>query len=79
MLVKKAKWIMCVDFTNMNKFWPKDSFSIPYINLIVDSTTGHRMLSFMDAYSGYNKICKNPDDKEKKSFITEMGLLTRCW
>jgi len=31
------------------------------------------MLSFMDAFSGYNQIMMNPDDQEKTSFITERG------
>ena len=33
-LVKKAngKWRMCVDFTNLNKAYPKDSFPLPRID-----------------------------------------------
>lgn len=55
-MVKKSngKWRMCVDFTDLNKACPKDSFSLPWIDLLVDSTTGHKLLSFMDAFSGYN-------------------------
>ena len=42
-LVKKAneKWRMCVDFTDLNKACPKDSFPLPRIDQLVDSTTGH--------------------------------------
>lgn len=41
-LVKKPnrKWRMCVDFTNLNKAYPKDSFLLPRIDQLVDSTTG---------------------------------------
>jgi len=55
---KKAngKWIMCVDFTYLNKTYPKDSCSLWQINLLVDSTAGHQLLSFMDAFSEYNQI-----------------------
>ena len=55
-LVKKAngKWRMCVDFTNLNKACPKDSFPLPRIDQLVDSITGHKLLTFMDAFSGYN-------------------------
>ncbi|KAF5465229.1 hypothetical protein F2P56_015254 [Juglans regia] len=75
-LVKKAsgKWRMRVDFTDLNKSCPKDIFPLPRIDLIVDSTTGHPLLSFMDAYSGYNQIRMNPDDEEKIAFVTDRGL-----
>ena len=71
-LVKKAngKWRLCIDFTNINRACPKDSFPLPRINLIVDATAGHELLSFMDAFSGYNQISMDPDDQEKTSFIT---------
>ena len=57
-MVKKSngKWRMCVDFTDMNKACPKDSFPLPRIDQLVDSTAGHKLLSFMDAFSGYNQI-----------------------
>ena len=32
---------------------------------IVDSTAGHELLVFMDAFSGYNQINMDPDDQEK--------------
>ena len=53
-LVKKAngKWRLCIDFTDINKACPKDSFPLPRIDLIVDVTAGHELLSFMDAFSG---------------------------
>jgi len=55
-LVKKSngKWRMCVDITDLNKACPKDSFPLPRIDLLVDSMSGHELLSFMDAFSGYN-------------------------
>ena len=63
-LVKKAngKWRLCIDFTDINKACPKDSFPLPRIDLIVDATAGHKLLSFMDAFSGYNQISMDPDD-----------------
>ena len=57
-MVKKAngKWRMGVDFTNLNKACPKDSYPLPRIDQLVDLTAGHRLLSFMDTFSGYNQI-----------------------
>ena len=56
-MVKKAngKWRMGVDFTNLNKACPKDSYPLPRIDQLVDLTTGHKLLSFVDTFSGYNK------------------------
>ncbi|XP_074351431.1 uncharacterized protein LOC141690538 [Apium graveolens] len=53
-LVKKpnGKWRTCVDFIDLNKACPKDSFPLPRIDQLVDATVGHALLSFMDAYSG---------------------------
>jgi hypothetical protein len=75
-LVKKSsgKWRMCIDFTNLNKACPKDSFTLPRIDMLVDSTSGHRLLSFMDAFSGYNQIRMHPTDQEKTAFITDQGI-----
>ena len=76
-MVKKAngKWRMCVDFTDLNKACPKDSFPLPHINQLVDSTIGHQLLSFMDAFLGYIQIKMNEVDQGKTSFITCQGLL----
>ena len=75
-MVKKdtGKWQMCVDFTDLNKACPKDSFPLPRIDQLVDSTAGHKLLTFMDAFSGYNQIVMDESDQEKTSFITSRGL-----
>ena len=57
-MVKKAnrKWRMCVDFTDLNKACPKDSYPLPRVDVLVDSMAQHQLLSFMDTFSGYNQI-----------------------
>ena len=71
-LVKKAngKWRMCVDFMDLNKACPKDSFLLLRIDQLVDSIAGHKLLMFMDAFSGYNQIKMAEEDQEKTAFIT---------
>ena len=51
-MVKKAngKWRMCVDYIDLNKACLKDSYPLPRIDQLVDSTAGHQLLSFMDAF-----------------------------
>ncbi|XP_074365798.1 uncharacterized protein LOC141706838 [Apium graveolens] len=55
-LVKKpnGKWRMCVDYTSLNAACPKDSYPLLNIDQLIDATSGHTMLSFMDAFLGYN-------------------------
>ena len=75
-MVKKAigKWRMYVDFTNHNRACLKNSYPLPRIDTLVDSTVRHQLLSFMDAFSGYNQIKLNETDQEKTSFVTSQGL-----
>ena len=65
---------MCVDFIDLNKAYPKDNYPLPRINQQVDSTAGHKLLSFMDAFSGYNQIRMDEVDQEKTFFVTSQGL-----
>jgi len=55
-LVKRAngKWRMCVDFTDLNKACPKESYPLPSIDVLMGSGSGCRLISFLDAFSGYN-------------------------
>ena len=75
-MVKKAngKWRMCVDFTNLNKACPKDSFPLPSIDRLVDASASHHVLSFMDVFSEYNQIIMDLANQEKTVFITKEGL-----
>ena len=74
---KDGKVRVCVDFRDLNKASPKDDFPFPHIDMLVDSMTGHSMLSFMDGFFGYSKVLMAPEDMEKTSFITEWG--TYCY
>lgn len=67
---KERKWRVCVDYTNLNDACPKDSFPLPQIDHIVDATSGHEVLSFLDAFSVYHQIPMAPEDEEKTAFIT---------
>lgn len=75
-LVKKAsrKWRMYVDFTNMNSACPKDSFPLSRIDQLIYSTARHKLLTFMDAYLGYNQIKTSEEDQENATFVTSQRL-----
>lgn len=72
-MVRKAsgKWRMCTDFTDLNKACPKDSYPLPNIDDLVDGASGYRILSLLDAYSGYNQIRMHPLDEDKTAFMTD--------
>jgi hypothetical protein len=74
-LVKKKnnKWGMCVDYTSLNKSFPKDPFPLPHIDQVVDSTAGCETLCLLDAYSGYHQIAMCIVDQLATSFITLFG------
>ncbi|XP_012846839.1 PREDICTED: uncharacterized protein LOC105966805 [Erythranthe guttata] len=69
-----GKWRLCVDFTDLIKAWPKDPFPLPRIDQLIDSTLGCELLSFLDAYQGYNQILFAREDQERASFITDQGI-----
>lgn len=50
----ERKWRMCVDYTDLNKACPKDSYPPPSIDGLVDAGFNFKFSSFMDVYSGYN-------------------------
>ena len=67
-------WRTCIDFSDLNKACPKDCFPLPNIDQMVDATAGYELLSFMDAYSGYNQIFRHVADQEHTSFRTDKGV-----
>ena len=75
-MVKKAstKWRMCVDLIDLNKAYLKDSYPLLQVDVLVDSTAQHQLLSFMDVFSGYNQIRMDEADQKKTLFVTSQGL-----
>jgi hypothetical protein len=65
---------ICIDYTDLNKHCPKDSFPLPRIDQVVDSTANSVLLCFLDCYSGYHHIALHPDDADKTTFITPHGI-----
>lgn len=62
---------MCVDFIDLNKACPIDSYPLSTIDRLVDSSASHKVLSFMDTFLGYNHILMDPAKHEQTSFNIE--------
>ena len=54
---------------DLNEACSKDSFPLPPINQIVDASTKHEILSFLNAFSRYHQIPMHPPNVEKTTFI----------
>lgn len=68
------KWRLCMDFMDLTKACPKDPYPLSLIDLLVDSTVGHELLRFMNAYSVYNQIKMYELDMEATSFVVDRGM-----
>ena len=53
---KNGKWQVCIDFTDLNKAYPKDPFPLLWIDQLVEATISHPRMSFLDAFQGYHQI-----------------------
>jgi hypothetical protein len=60
---------VCIDFRDLNKATPKDEYSMPIADFLVNSASGHRLLSFLDGNAGYNQIFMAEEDISKTAFI----------
>jgi hypothetical protein len=65
---------MSIDYTSLNKAYPKDAYPLPRICQIVDSTSSCELLSFLNAYADYHQISLTIDDEEKTLFIIPFGI-----
>lgn len=70
--IEEEEWQIqyCIHFRDLNKACSKDEFPLPNIDMLVDTTTGHSMFSFVDRFSSYNQIKIDPSDTKKTTFRT---------
>jgi hypothetical protein len=59
---------ICVDFRNLNQATPKDEYPMPIADLLINSATGNKMISFLDGNVGYNQIFMVKEDVSKTTF-----------
>ena len=62
-----------MDFTDLNKSCPKNSFPMPRIDQLMDATMGYPRMSFLDAFQAYHQISLALDDQERTAFVTPIG------
>jgi hypothetical protein len=57
-----------VDFRNLNRATPKDEYPMHVADLLVDSASGNKVISFLDGNAGYNHIFMVKEDVSKTAF-----------
>jgi hypothetical protein len=59
---------ICVDFRNLKRATPKDEYSMPVTDLLIDSVSGDKVISFLDGNVGCNQIFMVKEDVSKTAF-----------
>jgi hypothetical protein len=47
---------VCVDFCNLNQSTPKDEYAMPVADILINSASGNKVVSFLNRNAGYNQI-----------------------
>jgi len=53
---KEDKIKVCVDFRELSRINPKDNFSLPHLDMLINNASRSFIYSFMDGCFCYNKI-----------------------
>jgi hypothetical protein len=59
---------ICVDFRNLNQATLKDEYPMPVADLLIDSASGNKVISFLDGNASYNQIFMTKEDVSKTMF-----------
>jgi hypothetical protein len=60
-------WV-CIDFCNLNKATPKDEYPLPIADMLINNSSGHRIIRFLNGNVGYNQIFMAEDDMSRMAF-----------
>ena len=71
---KNGQLHIYVDSHDLNYACLKDAFPLPVTELVIDATTSHEALSFIDCTTGYNHIQMALADQEATVFRTLNGI-----
>jgi len=65
---------ICVDFGDLNDACAKDDFLLPVTKLMINATTGHEVVSFMDCTVRYNQIQMALEVQDTTASCTPKGI-----
>ena len=76
---KNGKVGVCIDFRDLNKATPMDSYPMPIADMLVDAGGGHKVISFIDGNARYNQIFMAEEDIHKTAFTCPRALGLYKW
>jgi hypothetical protein len=59
---------VCIDFHNLNRATPKDEYPMPTADMLVNDSSGHKVINFLDLNARYNQIFMAEEDMHKTAF-----------
>jgi len=71
-----GKWMVCIDYRELNKATLKDHFPFPFIDQVLYTLAGKKYFSFLDGFIGYNQIQVAPEDQDKTTFTCPWGFFS---
>jgi hypothetical protein len=70
---------VCVDFQNLNRVTPKDEYSMSVADLLINSESGNKVISFLNENADYNEIFMAEEDISKIAFICPSFICLFEW
>jgi hypothetical protein len=67
-LKKNGKLRVCIDFRDLNKASPMDGYSMLIADMLVNASSWHKVINFMDGNTEYNQILMVEEDITKTVF-----------
>nr|GEX30493.1 reverse transcriptase domain-containing protein [Tanacetum cinerariifolium] len=69
-----TSWRVCIDYRRLKDATRKDHFPLSFMDQMLERLTGNEYYCFLDGFSGYFQIPKDPQDQEKTTFTCPYGM-----
>jgi hypothetical protein len=63
-----SKIRVCINFHNLNRATTKDEYPTPIADMLVNDSSGYKVISFLDGNARYNQIFMTEEDMHKMTF-----------
>ena len=73
---KNGKFRVCINLKKVNATTIRDYYPLSITDHVIERVAGVEAYSFLDGFSGYNKISIDPRDQHKTTFASERGTFS---